>query len=183
MNSLGESLTCAWILAIVCTQKFDPSSSTTTPFFFSHVLHRLEGVSSGLLCQNIEEQLVHPGYISRPRKSSDVAPWMSSMSTVRALQLRSKKCETSLSQGHRTKRFKYATSPTAVHVKPCSRCVNSFAVFEDRRFLVNSASSLLESLRSPRCQQTNCERHEIVDKKTRRFLLSGGSTTISSLSF
>ena len=34
MNSLSESLTSAWILAIVCTQKFDPNSSTATPFFF-----------------------------------------------------------------------------------------------------------------------------------------------------
>ena len=48
-----------------------------------------------------------------------------------------------LASGHKTKRFKHVMSPTAVHMKPLSGCVCSSAVFEDRRFKVNSASFLL----------------------------------------
>ena len=79
-----------------------------------------------------------------PRKSSDVSPWMSCQFLgASSPRLRSNMRETALSRWHRTKRFKRVMSPTAVHMKPYSGCVLSSAVFEDRRLLMNWASSLL----------------------------------------
>ena len=68
MDSPSESLTPACVLALVSTEKFDPSSSTATPFFLRHAFYRLEEVFSCLLSQDIEALPVHPSYIGGQAK-------------------------------------------------------------------------------------------------------------------